>query len=39
MISQEKTKVLTPLQKLRKKKGDLGKVIVAKDFKKLPNVQ
>ena len=39
MILLENFKVLTPLQKLPKKKGDLGKVIVAKDFKKLPNVQ
>ena len=30
---------LTPLQKLRENMGDLGKMIVAKGFKKLPNVQ
>ena len=36
MISQEKWKILTPLQKLPKNVGDLGKLIVAKGFKKLP---
>ena len=30
---------LTPLQKLPKNVGDLGKLIVAKGFKKLPKVQ
>ena len=30
---------LTPLQKLPKNVGDLGKLIVAKDFKKSPKVQ
>ena len=30
---------LTPLQKLPKNVGDLGKLIIAKDFKKLPKVQ
>ena len=30
---------MTPLQKLPKNVGDLGKLIVAKGFKKLPNVQ
>ena len=30
---------LTPLQKLPKNVGHLGKLIVAKGFKKLPNVQ
>ena len=39
MISLEKLKILTPLQKLPKNVGDLGKFIVAKDFKKLPKVQ
>ena len=31
--------ILTPLQKLPKNVGDLGKIIVAKCLKKLPNVQ
>ena len=31
--------ILTPLQKLSKNVGDLGKIIVAKGFKKLPKVQ
>ena len=39
MISLEKWCILTPLQKLAKNKGDLGKLIVAKGFKKLPKVQ
>ena len=39
MISLEKLKILAPLQKLPKNVGDLGKLIVAKDFKKLPKVQ
>ena len=39
MISLEKSYILTPLQKLPKNVGDLGKLIVAKGFKKLPNVQ
>ena len=30
--------ILTPLQKLPKNVGDLGKIIVAKGFKKLPNL-
>ena len=34
MISLEKLKILTPLQKLPKDVGDLGKLIVAKGFKK-----
>ena len=29
MISQEKLKILTPLQKMPKNVGDLGKLIVA----------
>ena len=39
MISQEKWTILTPLQKLPKNVGDWGKLIVATDFEKLPNVQ
>ena len=38
MISLEKLKILTPLQKLPKNVGDLGKLIVAKGFEKLPKV-
>ena len=36
MISLEKLKILTPLQKLPKNVGDLGKLFVAKGFEKLP---
>ena len=36
MISQEKWLILTPLQKLPKNVEDLGKLIIAKGFKKLP---
>ena len=32
MISQEKRKILTPLQKLPNNVGDLGKIIVATSF-------
>ena len=39
MISVEKLKILTPFQKLPKNVGYLGKLIVAKGFKKLPEVQ
>ena len=39
MISLEKLYILTPLQKMPKNVGDLGKCIVAKGFKKLPKVQ
>ena len=39
MISLEKLKILTPLQKLPNNVGDLGKLIVARGFKKLPNIQ
>ena len=39
MISLEKWLILTPLQKLPKNVGDLGKLIVAKGFEKLPKVQ
>ena len=34
-----KNVLLTPLQKLPKNVGDLGKLVVAKGFKKLPKVQ
>ena len=36
MISQEKLKILTPLQKLPKNVEDLGKLIVAQGFENLP---
>ena len=36
MISLEKWTILTPLQKLLKNVGDLGKLIVAKGFKNCP---
>ena len=39
MISLEKWYILTPSQKLPKYVGDLGKLIFAKGFKKLPKVQ
>ena len=39
MVSLEKLNILTPLQKLPKNVGDLGKLIVAKGFEKLPKVQ
>ena len=39
MISQEKRKILTPLQKLLNNVRDLGKLLVAKGFKKWPKVQ
>ena len=39
MISVEKWLILTPFQKLPKNVGDLGKLIFAKGFKKLPKVQ
>ena len=39
MISLEKLKILTPLQKLPKNLGYLGKLINAKGFEKLPKVQ
>ena len=39
MNSLEKLKILTPLQKLPKNVGDFGKLIVAKCFEKLSNVQ
>ena len=38
MISIEKLKIFTPLQKLPMSVGDFGKLIVAKGFEKLPKV-
>ena len=39
LISLEKWKILTPLQKLQKNVGDLGKLIVAKGFNNLLIIQ
>ena len=39
MIWLEKWKILTPLQKLPTTVGNLGKIIVATGFAKLPKVQ
>ena len=39
MVSLEKLKILTPLQKLPKNVGNLSKIIVATGFEKLPKVQ
>ena len=39
MIWIEKLKILTPLQKLSKNVGDLGKLIVATGLEKLSKVQ
>ena len=39
MISLGKYNILTPLQKLPKNVGNLGKLIVATGFEKLPKVQ
>ena len=39
MISLEKWKILIPLQKLPKNVGDLGKIMFATGFEKLPKVQ
>ena len=39
MISLEKLKILTPLEKLPTKVADLVKLIVATSFEKLPKVQ
>ena len=39
MIPLEKWKILTPLQKLHKNVGNLGKIIIAACFEKLPKVQ
>ena len=38
MVSLEKWMILTPLQKLPKNAGDLGKLIVARRFEKLPKI-
>ena len=38
MISLETLKLFEPLQKLPKNLGDLGKLIAAKGFKRLPNL-
>ena len=38
MISLEKWKFLKPLQKLYKNVGNLGKIIIAAGFEKLPKV-
>ena len=39
MISLEKLKILTPIQKLPKNEGYLGNLIVSKVFETLPKVQ
>ena len=39
MVTLEKWMILTPLQKLPKNGEDLGKLIVAKGFEKLPKLQ
>ena len=39
MISLEKLKILTPLQKFPKNMGDLGKLIIAKGIKNLTEFQ
>ena len=39
MILLEKWKILTPLQKLPTTVGNLGKIIVATGFEKLPKVE
>ena len=39
MISLEKLKILIPFQKLPKNVGDLGQLIVAEGFEKLPKIQ
>ena len=39
MISLEKWKIWTPLQRLPENVGDLGKIIIATGFEKLPKVQ
>ena len=39
MHSLGKCKILTPLKKLPKNGGDLGKLIVATGFEKLPKVK
>ena len=39
MISLEKLKIVTPIQKLPKNVGDLSKLIVTTGFEKTPKVQ
>ena len=39
LIALEQGKIMTPLQKLQKNVGDLGKRIFATGFEKLPKVQ
>ena len=39
MISLEKLKILSPLQTLLNNMGNLGKIIVAEGYEKLPKVQ
>ena len=39
MIPLEKWKILTPVQKSSKNMGDLGKIIAATGFEKLPQVK
>ena len=39
MMSLEKRQIYTPLQKVPKNVRDLGKLFVAKGFKKVPKVQ
>ena len=39
MIPLEKWKILTPLQKLPKNVGNLGKITVATGFENLPKIQ
>ena len=39
LVKGDELKILTRLQKLPKSMGDLGKLIVAKGFEKLPKVQ
>ena len=39
MISLVRLKILAPLQKLPNNVGDLGKIIVAQGFGKLPKIQ
>ena len=39
MISLEKLRILTPLQKLPKNEGNLAKLIVATGFEKMAKVQ
>ena len=39
MISLERIKILTPIQKLPMNVGDFGKIIVAKGFKNLAKVK